>query len=141
MWTGVRELAVLILAVDLLVGCASKGVKTHPVRGKVELKDGDVALLTGSNVEFMQEADPLIRPSGKIDAGGSFTVQTLHQGKILPGVPEGKYKARIILGDESDEGVPKRKGAVIHKRFLEFETSGLSFTVPSSDFTVSLSRK
>jgi hypothetical protein len=54
---------------------------------------------------------------------------------------ERKYKARIVLADQSDEGVPKRKGNPIHPRFLNFATSGLTFTVPSGDLTVSLSKK
>jgi len=130
-----------LLVTGALSGCASSGVKVYPVKGKVEIKDGDVAILTGSNVELMQESDPLLRPSGKIEADGGFSLQTLHEGKILPGAPEGKYKARIILGDESDAGVPKRKGDPIHKRFFDFETSGLTVTVPSGDYTVSVSKK
>lgn len=133
-----RALALIFV---ILAGCSNEGVKTYPVRGKVEIKDGDAALLEGSHVELMHESQELLRPSGKITSSGAFTVETLHEGQILSGAPEGKYKARIILADESDEGVPKRKGDPVHKRFLDFQTSGLSFTVPSGDYTVSLSRK
>jgi hypothetical protein len=124
-----------------LVGCGASRIKTYPVKGRVEVKDGDIALLTGSSVELVHESDELLRPNGKVEPGGSFTLQTLYQGKLVPGAPEGKYKVRIILGDESDEGVPKRKGDPIHKRFLDFETSGLALTVPSGDYTVALSKK
>jgi hypothetical protein len=124
-----------------LSGCGASGVKTYPVGGKVEVKDGDVAQLAGSHVELMQESDPDIRPNGKIRPGGSYSLQTQHQGKIVAGAPEGKYKVRIILGDENDAGVPKRKGDPIHKRFLDFTTSGLSVAVPSGDYTLSLSKK
>jgi hypothetical protein len=141
MWTAEWRAAIATIGCMAMTGCASEGPKTFPVRGKVELPDGNIALLTCSHIEFKHESDALLRPSGKIGPDGSFTVQTLHQGKILPGAPQGQYKARVILGDESDEGVPKRKGNPIHQRFLNFETSGLSFTVPSSDLTVSLSRK
>jgi len=133
-----RACCLLLLA---LFGCGASGVKTCPVKGKVEVKDGDVALLAGSHVELMQESDPDIRPNGKIEPGGSFSLQIQHQGKIVVGAPEGNYKVRIILGDESDAGVPKRKGDPIHKRFLDFNTSGLSVKVPSGDYTVSLSKK
>jgi hypothetical protein len=133
-----RAGCLLLVAVS---GCGAHGVKTYPVKGKVEIKDGDVALLAGSHVELMQESDPDIRSSGKIEPGGNFSLQTQHQGKIVVGAPEGKYKVRIVLADESDEGVPKRKGDPIHKRFLDFNTSGLSVTVPSGDYTVSLSKK
>src|SRR5437773_4693769 len=137
-WVALASCQCLLLA---LSGCTSSAVKVHPVRGKVELKDGDVGLLTGGHVELMQESDQFTHPSGKIEPSGVFTIQTLHQGKILPGAPEGIYKARIILGDESDAGVPKRKGDPIHKRFLDFETSKLSLTVPSGDYTVAVSKK
>src|SRR5438874_13704703 len=93
-WVALASGRCLVLVA--LSGCASSAVKTYPVKGKVEIKDGDVTLLTGSHVELMQESDPLLRPSGKIEAGGGFAVQTLHQGKIVPGAPEGKYKARIV---------------------------------------------
>ena len=125
----------------VICGCGASGVKTYPVKGNVEIKDGDVALLVGSHVELMQESNPDIRPSGKIEPGGGFSLQTLHQGKVVAGAPAGKYKARVVLGDESDAGVPKRKGDPIHKRYFDFETSGLSLTVTSSNYTVSLSKK
>jgi len=123
------------------VGCSDESIKTFPVSGRVEIKDGDVAILTGSGVEFVLEADDTLRPTGNIDASGNFTVKTLHQGEILEGAPEGKYKARIILADPNDDGVPKRKGNPIHPRYYNFDTSGMSFTVPGNDYTVSLSRK
>ena len=124
-----------------LAGCSSQSIKTHPVAGRVELAGGDVAILTGSSIEIKSDADETLRPIGNIDSAGNFTIKTRYQGEIVPGVPEGKYKARIILGDESDEGVPKRKGNPIHRRFLEFDTSGLSLTVPSGDYAVKLSAK
>ncbi len=130
-----------IVGLIVLTGCSGGGPKTHAVSGKVEIKDGDATILTGSNVEMMLETDETMRASGKIDSAGAYKVQTQHEGKILAGAPEGKYKVRIVLGDESDEGVPKRKGNPIHPRFLDFATSGLSFTVPSGDYTVSLSKK
>lgn len=133
--------AIAILAALVLAGCSGKSIKTHPVRGKVELKDGDVAILTGSHVEFMSEADSMLRSSGKIDASGGFALETLHEGVVLKGAPEGKYKARIVLADPSDEGVPKRKGNPVHSRYLSFESSKLSFTVPGGDYTVAISAK
>ncbi len=123
------------------MGCSAKSIKTYPVRGKVQLQDGDVRVLTGSHVELMQESNPEIRASGKIEPGGGYTLQTQYQSKILSGAPEGKYKVRIVLADESDEGVPKRKGDPIHRRFFDFDKSGISLTVPGGDYTISLSKK
>jgi hypothetical protein len=129
------------LAVLVLAGCSSAKIKTHPVNGKIQLADGDIAVLEKSSVELMQDADPTLRPSGVIQRDGRFQIKTFHDGEFLVGAPEGIYKARIILADESDEGVPKRKGDPIHRRFLDFQTSGLSITVPSSDVTLSLTKK
>jgi hypothetical protein len=125
----------------LLAGCSGQSIKTHPVSGKVEIKDGDVAILTGSDIELKHEDDEFLRPTGDIDSSGHFSLNTLYQGEILQGAPEGKYQARIILGDESDEGVPKRKGNPVHPRFLDFATSGLTVTVPGDSPTISLSKK
>jgi len=129
------------LAAVLSCGCSKAAIKTYPVNGKVEIKDGDASLLARSNIELLHETDEALRPSGKITPSGDFTIETLYQGRILPGAPEGTYKVRIILADESDEGVPKRKGDPIHRRYFDFQTSGLTFKVPGGDYTVSLSRK
>ena len=43
--------------------------------------------------------DENLRPMGNIDSTGKFKVKTLYKGQIFEGAPEGKYKARIILGD------------------------------------------
>jgi hypothetical protein len=129
------------LAMLVVSGCSDAKVKTHPVNGKIQLADGDVAVLEKSSVELMPDADSTMRPSGVIQRDGSFQIKTFHDGEFLVGAPEGGYKARIILADESDEGVPQRKGDPIHRRFLDFQTSGLSITVPSSDVTLALSKK
>jgi hypothetical protein len=130
-----------VLAAALLSGCSGAAIKTYPVAGKVQITDGDTSQLAGSHVELLHETDQALRPSGKIAPSGDFKLETLCQGRILPGAPEGTYKARIILADESDEGIPKRKGEAIHRRFFDFQTSGLSLKVPGGDYNFSLSRK
>jgi hypothetical protein len=124
-----------------LAGCGG-GVKTYPVRGQVVLADGDVKQLAGSHVEFMLASDPTARADGLIGPDGHFDMQTLHEGKVLKGVLAGTYQARLILSGEDDGGAPQRRGKPIHDRFLDFKTSGLSYTVPTSgDITVAVSRK
>jgi hypothetical protein len=139
-----HKLAMVLAAAACLLfsgGCGG-GVKTYPVAGKVEVKDGDVAPLAGSNIEFVRTDDELIRASGRISPGGEFTVTTLHDGKVLEGAPQGEYKGRIVLGDESDEDVPKRQGDPVHRRYYDFQTSGLKLTVPpDGEVVVSLSRR
>jgi len=139
---ALKTITVALLAL-VGAGCGGQNIKTHRVTGKVEVKDGEVAMLAGSSVELKHETDEGLRPYGNIDASGNFSLKTQYKGQLVEGAPEGNYKARIILGDESDEGVPKRKGKgnPIHPRFFNFQTSGLTFKVPGSDYTVSLSRK
>jgi hypothetical protein len=138
---GRSSVVTLVSSALWLAGC-SNGVETHPVRGTVKVADGDVSQLVGSHVEFAQQEDPLVRASGKIEPDGSFAMETLHEGKVLRGVLSGTYKARIVLADESDEGIPKRGGRnPIHPRFFDFETSKLSFQVPGGDYTATLSKK
>lgn len=125
----------------LLIGCGPKAaIKTYPVSGKIEVKGGDVAILTASSIELKHDTDETLRPIGNIDATGNFSIKTQYKGEILDGAPEGQYKARIVLADPKDDGVPKRKGDPVHRRFLEFASSGVSLKVPSGDYNVSLAK-
>jgi hypothetical protein len=126
-----------------LAGCTSAASKTHPVNGKVELKDGDIALLKGSHVVLTPAAEPdnYVRPDGILDANGAFSLQTLIEGDLLSGAPEGNYKVRIELADENDEGIPKRPPNLVHRRYLDFETSGLKLSVPSGDYNLTIGSK
>ena len=135
------SIVIAALSVFALIGCSGPAVKTHPVAGKVEIKDGDSALLAGSGVELQHETDEALRPSGNIDAAGNFLVKTMYKGEVLEGAPEGKYKARIVLADPKDDGVPKRPANLIHPRYLDFDKSGLTVNVPGSEYNVSLSKK
>jgi hypothetical protein len=125
----------------LAVGCSGSAVKTHTVAGKVEIKDGDAAILTASTVELKHETDETIRPYGNIDSSGAFALKTMYKGKLVSGAPSGKYQARIILADPGDQGVPKRKGDPVNKKYYDFATSGLTMSVPGGDYNVSLSKK
>src|SRR5687767_9565768 len=97
--------AALLAVAGLLgaLGCGPGGPKTYPVRGKVELSTGDLAPLAGSHVEAALASDLDVRASGEIQPDGSFTLQTLHDGKILKGAREGSYKARIVLTEEDSK--------------------------------------
>jgi hypothetical protein len=138
-WPFRRSLLAMGFALAF-AGCSGSAIKTHPVQGKIEFADGNVEPLVGSIIEFMQVADPLIRSSGAIKSGGTYSMETMYQGEIVPGVPEGSYKARIILSDDEEPGATKKTGIPVDKRFLDFATSGLSVTVPGGDFTLKLTR-
>jgi hypothetical protein len=106
----------------------------------VELAAGDVAQLAGNQVEAALDGDPTVRASGVIQPDGTFALETLHDGVITKGAREGNYRARIILSDD-DRASLRRSAQALHPRFLQFQTSGVSFQVPADgDVTVRLSK-
>ena len=111
-----------------LVGCSSpEGLK--PVTGTVTVP-GDPAVLAGSTVELALVSDPTVRASGTIEPDGRFTLDSLKDGRVRPGAPEGTYKARIILGDD-DPGLQMKAAKAVPVRYQRFETSGLTVRVPA----------
>ena len=122
----------IILAAPLalfLAGCGSGGPTTHAVSGRVDLPGGDASALVGSHVEISSESNPEVRASGEIGEGGRFVLQTLHDGKVLRGAREGRYRVRIVPNDDD----PRRRRAALKatgRRHLAFETTPTTITVP-----------
>jgi predicted small lipoprotein YifL len=114
-----------------LAGCGESGPKTYPVKGKVALIGGDVQKLVGHSVEAALDGDTNVRATGIIGPDGTFTLETLQDGKIKKGAREGTYRVRIFPADEDDNGKKLRKPPIAARHF-KFETSGLSFQVPAS---------
>jgi hypothetical protein len=127
--TALAATVMAVMGLLEVAGC-SGGPRTYPVRGKVELAAGDIQVLAGSNVEAALESDPTVRASGVIEPDGSFTLETLHAGAILKGAQEGNYQARIVLSDD-DKEIRRQAARALAPRFLQFQTSGLSFQVPT----------
>lgn len=123
--------ALIVLLAASLAGCG-RGPKTYPVKGIVELTNGEVTLLAGSQVELASLDDPAIRASGEIRADGSFKLQTLHNGDTIGGARLGNYQARIILADD-DQANLRRASQAVAPRFRDFKTSGLTVTVPAGE--------
>lgn len=117
-----------ILAAGFASGC---GRSTFPVEGVVTVA-GDVSALEGSVIEIAVDGDPLRRASGEIQADGGFTLTTLHDGRLLTGAKEGVYKVRIIPNDD-DRQTRRRALAAIHARYLKFQTSDVTLTVPATE--------
>ena len=130
--TAVRPAVVAAVVLLGSLGCGPAGPKTYPIQGKVELVAGDVAQLTGSHVEAVLANDPTVRTSGTIRPDGGFTLETLRAGTILKGTQEGTYQVRIILPDD-DRKNRRLAARALAPRFLQFNTSGLSFQVPADD--------
>jgi hypothetical protein len=124
-------LAVLGLAalLPVLAGCGESGPPVHQVSGKVVFKGkGNLRQLVGGKVRFQSTADPKLMPVGSIEDDGSFSLGTMHQDKELRGVPAGTYKARVEPRPADDEEAAR---APIDRKYLEFDKSGLTFTVPA----------
>ncbi|MCI0358533.1 MAG: hypothetical protein L0211_08625 [Planctomycetaceae bacterium] len=128
--------AILLLFASTASGCfGPSGPVTYPVEGQVELSGGKVQNLSGHTIEAALVTDANVRAYGQIASDGSFALETLQGGDIRSGAVEGKYQARIVLSDDDDSSRAKAAEALNH-RFLQFETSGLTFDVPASDDVV-----
>ena len=129
------DLLALLAAATLFVasgGCTKPAVKTHPVQGRIEFAGGDARLLSGHIVEAALLSDPQVRAAGQIREDGSFALSALHNGAPLAGAKEDAYQARIVLADDDPD---KRNGAakILPPRYLQFESSGLTFDVPTAE--------
>jgi predicted small lipoprotein YifL len=124
--------AAVFIAMVGLTGCGSGGPKTYPVRGRVAIPNGDVAVLAGSTVEAALDADPTVRAAGTIEPDGSFRLETLQAGVIKTGAVAGTYKVRVILTDD-DPAMRKQAAKALHPKALKFESSGLTLQVPAPD--------
>lgn len=130
-----------LLALSLygLAGCGPGGPKTYPVSGKiVTAKAESLKQLVGQAVEFQSTTEPNTRGFGEIQPDGSFTLSTYRQGVSLPGAIEGKHKARLMIdmGDEDEDGQPRRRKWPVNLRYTRFESSGWEITVPTTGAVV-----
>lgn len=110
-WALILAAAVLPLA----SGCGPP--KFYPVRGKVILKG--VGPLTEGEVRFRPDANHELIATGKIKKDGTFALTTPSQGE---GVLEGTCRAVVVVA-------PRKGRRVIDKRFEDFDTADLQFTV------------
>lgn len=129
-WRTIGFVAVTIALLSVF-GCGRGGPKTHPVRGKVEVTNGDVKVLAGSFVEAALVTDPTVRSSGIIKSDGSFNLETLHEGSGRSGAIAGKYHVRLVIADE-DRHLQQQAERSIAPRFLDWKASGLIIEVPTA---------
>jgi hypothetical protein len=127
---GLRFRAGTAAAVFLvgLAGCDTSGPTTYAIRGRVEA-DGGAGVLVGHTVEAALTRDPTVRASGAIGPDGRFVLQTLHAGRLLTGAREGEYRVRVVLSDD-DPARRQQAARAVHRKYLQFETSGLIFAAP-----------
>jgi hypothetical protein len=130
--------AVIVLVVPALASGCGSGI--YPVSGNVVWKDKQPAKeLEGSHVVFeLPEAKTSVR--GVIRGDGSFRLTTL---KTDDGAVAGKYKVFIV--EDQKNANPQGtllKPALLHARFGNANTSGLTATVTSgaNDITLTVER-
>lgn len=123
--------AALFLLAILTLGCGPRAEGLHPVQGRFVAPDGgEVSILAGHLVETRLDSDPLVFSSAEIGPDGSFVLETLHQGEILPGAFEGSHAVRIVLNEDDKEKREIAKKA-LDPTLLDFDKSGLRIESPS----------
>jgi len=111
-------------------GCGDGIPRGHPVEGKVVFKGkpGNMRQLAGGKVRFQSTSDPSIVAVGVIEDDGSFVLGTTINKKSVSGVPAGQYKARLEPRPADSDDTPAL--APFAAKYLDYEKSGLTFTVP-----------
>jgi hypothetical protein len=131
--TFLRRAAAGTAAALGLSGCADKLPPVFPVTGTVVLKGkGDVRRLKDMTLQFQSLTDPEEMPGATIQADGSFTLYCMRGTKVVPGVKEGKYRARIMIStnDYNPDHPPTK---LIPQRYLSFKTSPLEYAVTPAE--------
>jgi hypothetical protein len=131
---GLTIVAATAVALGLagIAGCGgAAGPKTYPVKGQVTLAGGEIRDLAGHSVEAALDTEPSTRAFSQILPDGSFTLETLQAGSVQQGAAAGTYRVRIVLSEDDPEA-RRRAAQLLHPRFLQFQTSGLTIQVPSN---------
>ena len=121
----------------LTAGCGtSEFPKSYPVSGTILLPDGTP--MKGGHIEFESVTDPNMRAMGEIGQDGTFaSVYTYKSnGHEVTGLIAGEHRIRFELpGGADNEGGEKqqRKPPLIETRYLSFDTSSLTCTIPAPD--------
>lgn len=118
------SIAVMLTTAFLLAatGCGSSG--THPVHGRVVLKE-DGKPLTGGMVIFEPADESLkVNAHGSIQKDGSYRLSTYQDGD---GAPPGRYRVLVVPPPPANPDRPPPPP--FHPRFGSLEKSPLEFTV------------
>lgn len=128
--------SLLAFLLALAAGCSPQGLQS--LEGKVSYQGGGF-VFAGDTIELRSAANTSLRAFGEIKPDGTFKVDTLENGKVVTGAKPGTYEARIVISDDDYEH-KKLAAKSINKKYLRFEASGLSVTVPSSAVTLTISK-
>jgi hypothetical protein len=117
------------------LGCGPGIPQAYPVTGRVAYKGREVSIkpLAGGRVRFESVADAKVFAQGEIEEDGTFSLNTRQESRSFGGLVPGEYRARVEppgFSDElTEEGRVKRLRAVINPRYLNYNTSGLRYTI------------
>ena len=129
---GGRPARYLLVAVAALAG-AGCGSKTYDVQGKLLWSDGTpVTELKGGTVVF-ESTEQHVSASGEIQGDGTFRLSTARPND---GAPPGQY--RVLVQQPLEEGKDRPPPRIMHERFENFKTSGLTATVEPKKNEVTL---
>ncbi len=115
--------AALALMLCSALGCGPPEARTYPVAGKVVLKEGDFAQIEGWAVQFQSATAPDTRAIAEIKPGGAFKAVSIINNTGKEGVVEGEHRVCVI-------NVLNADAPGIDRKFKDFNTSGLTVTVP-----------
>src|SRR5262245_11864324 len=110
---------ILLLA---LSGCGEKYPPVYKVTGKVVCKGGKGnmrALAHNANLEFQSLTDAGERPGSEIGEDGSLKFFSMRGNKVVPGIKEGTYKARVNFNTAEDPEHPKNH--VVDPKYCSFK--------------------
>ena len=124
-----RRFFLLVVALGF-AGCGEKLPPVYKTTGKVVFKDGKGnmhALSQSATLEFQSLTDPGEKPGSEIAPDGSLKFFSLRGGKVVPGIKEGTYKARVLFTAAEDPEHPKNH--LVDPKYLSFKTTPLEFTI------------
>jgi hypothetical protein len=120
---------VLVLVI-LTVSCGEGRFKeVYPVKGEVFFEGQPAAGATVAFFALDEPKDPLVKPMGKVDAEGRFTLSTY---KKDDGAPAGSYAVTVIWLPQGYQG-PIESANKLPARYSSPETSGLKVTVAQGE--------
>ncbi len=119
---------IALIAVVLLSGCGDAGVKTYPVRGRVEFADGKPVKY--GRIEFYH-AEHDLTSRGTIEADGSFQLGTYSKDDGAPAGNHAVAITQLIMSGEAG-AMPHDHGKHVDGQYADYLTSGIEFTVDAT---------